>query len=76
AGWTLPFPKTRADRQASGDPRTSIEERYASKDDFLERVRQEAETLVAQGYMLAEDIEDAVERAAVRYDFFVNTNGA
>jgi len=32
-GSFIPFPKTKADRAKSGDPRPSIEERYKSKDD-------------------------------------------
>ena len=39
AGATLPFPHTAAERAKAGDPRGSIEERYASKVDYLERVR-------------------------------------
>src|SRR5204863_3178583 len=37
-GMTLPFPPTQAEREASGDPRLSIEERYQSKADYLTRV--------------------------------------
>ena len=32
AGATLPFARTRAEREATGDPRPSIEERYASRE--------------------------------------------
>jgi hypothetical protein len=69
-GSTLPFPATRAERQASGDPRLSIEERYASKDDYLRRVQQAAEVLVQQRYLLAEDVPTVLEQAAQRYDLF------
>ena len=72
AGWTLQFPRTPADREASGDPRLSIEERYTSRDDYLTRVQDEAQSLADQGYMLTEDIPDAVERAGQRYDYFTN----
>ena len=48
AGATIPFARTRAERQASGDPRPSIEERYASRADYLERVRTEAPRAGAQ----------------------------
>ena len=34
-GFTRFFPATRAAREPDGDPRPSIEERYASKDDYL-----------------------------------------
>src|SRR5262249_46172696 len=45
-GSTMPFPATQVGREASGDPRPSIEERYASKEDYLRRVQQAAEALV------------------------------
>ena len=46
AGATIPFPRTAEERQATGDPRRSISERYASKGAFLERVRLAARELV------------------------------
>lgn len=67
-GSTIPFAATRADREASGDPRRSIEERYASKTDYLERVKKAAQGLVDEGYLLAEDLETVVRQAARRYD--------
>src|ERR671919_2986668 len=54
AGATLPFARTRAERQASGDPRPSIEERYASRAAYLERVRTAAVHLVAARHLLEE----------------------
>jgi hypothetical protein len=71
-GSTIPFPATRAEREASGDPRRSIEERYASKEDYLHRVRQAAHSLVDQRYLLAEDMELVVEQASQRYDLFAS----
>ncbi len=67
-GSTLPFPATRAEREASGDPRPSIEERYASREDYLRRVQQAAEALVQQGYLLAEDLPTVTDQASQRYD--------
>ncbi len=67
-GSTIPFPATREDREATGDPRPSIEERYASKEDFLGRVRQAAQALIAEGYLLEEDLDTVTEQAAQRYD--------
>jgi hypothetical protein len=69
-GSTIPFPATRAERQATGDPRPSIEERYPSKEDYLVRVKQAAEALVQQGYLLAEDLPTVTEQASQRYDLF------
>ena len=61
AGATIPFAATESQRRASGDPRPSIEERYESKDDYLNRVHTEARKLVEQRYLLEEDIEHAVQ---------------
>jgi hypothetical protein len=69
-GSTIPFPPTQAARQAAGDPRLSIEERYVSKEDYLRRVKQAAEILVQQGYLLAEDLPTVTEQASQRYDMF------
>ena len=68
-GSTLPFALTRAERTRSGDPRASIEERYPSREAYLERVRESARKLVAARYVLAEDIEAIVERAGRLWDF-------
>ncbi|PON15768.1 hypothetical protein C2W62_22010, partial [Candidatus Entotheonella serta] len=70
AGWTLPFAATRADREATGDPRPAIDERYASRQDYLDRVRVAAQALVEAGYLLAEDVPRVEAGAAERYDAF------
>src|SRR6185436_3453127 len=51
-GSSIPFPATRAAREAARDPRRSIEERYGSRDEYLARVEQAAEALVKAGYLL------------------------
>jgi hypothetical protein len=66
-GSSIPFPARKADREASGDPRRSIEERYASKEDYLEQVRKAAQVLVDQGYLLPEDLTTVDHQAAERY---------
>jgi len=45
------------ERLAAGDPRPAIAERYASREDYLARVRKAAEALVTAGYLLDEDVE-------------------
>src|SRR6185503_11879462 len=64
AGATLPFAKTRAERERTGDPRPSIAERYPSREDYLARVREAANRLVRDGYLLEEDIETSLTFAA------------
>ena len=66
-GATIPFPATREQREASGDPRLSIEERYSSKDEYLERIRESARRLIDEGYMLEEDLEPVANQAAQQY---------
>jgi hypothetical protein len=67
-GSTVPFTFTREERQDTSDPRPSIEERYASKDDYLDRVEGVARDLVSEGYMLDEDVPRVGQMAAERYD--------
>ena len=67
-GSTIPFAATKAERDAMGDPRFSIEERYASKEAYLQQVLVEAEKMVAEGYLLAEDLPTVSQQASVHYD--------
>jgi len=62
-GSYIPLPSTRADRERSRDPRSSIEERYRNRDDYLARVTAAANALVKQGYLLEADIPSMLERA-------------
>jgi hypothetical protein len=68
-GMTLPFPRTRAERERTRDPRPSIEERYGSRTEYLRRVREAAEGLVKARHVLAEDVEAIVVRADRLYDW-------
>jgi Alpha/beta hydrolase domain len=67
-GATIPFPVTREAREAGGDPRNSIEERYPTKAEYITQVRRAAQALVADGYLLAEDLELVVSQASQRYE--------
>ena len=67
-GSTVPFTFTRQERQDSSDPRPSVEERYASKDDYLDRVEGVAKDLVSERYLLEEDVERVGQMASDRYD--------
>jgi hypothetical protein len=68
-GSYIPFPRTRAERAASGDPRPSIEERYRSVDDYVQRVRTASMELISQRYMLEEDLERVLARAKRHWDY-------
>lgn len=69
-GSTLPFARTKAERERSGDPRRSIEERYRDQDDYLGRVREAAVEMVRQRFLVEEDVEVVMGHAAERYDYF------
>jgi hypothetical protein len=68
-GSYIPFARTRAEREATKDPRLSIEERYKGKDDYLDRIRSAALAQVKSGFMLEEDVESTVQRAARHWDW-------
>jgi len=62
-GSSIPFAKTKAERIASGDPRLSLEERYKSHDDYVEKVSDAANDLVRKRFLLEEDAERIVKKA-------------
>ena len=68
-GSYLPLARTRAERERTGDGRRSIEERYASRDDYVGRVALAAVALVQERYLLAEDVPDMLAQAAAHYDW-------
>jgi hypothetical protein len=63
AGQKLAFAKTKTERMASGDPRLSLEERYADHVTYVGLVRRAAEELKAQRFMLEEDVAATVAAA-------------
>jgi hypothetical protein len=58
----IPFPKTAAQRQRSGDPRRSIEERYGSREEYIIRYTKAVDDLVQQHWILPEDREAVLAR--------------
>ena len=69
-GSTLPFPRTKAERERRRDPRLSIQERYADRADYLDGVRTAATELVRRRFLVEEDVELVLKHAAERYDYF------
>jgi hypothetical protein len=57
SGQYIPFPKTKAERLASGDPRMSIEERYGNIETYSTRLQAAIDSLVRSGYLLPFDAE-------------------
>ena len=63
-GSTLPFPDSPEERCQTGDPRRSVLERYGSPESYVEAVEQAAQGLVADGFMLEEDVQRSGAAAA------------
>jgi hypothetical protein len=63
-GSTIPFADTEAERAMTGDPRPSIESRYPDAAAYTAAIIAAARALVAEGYLLEEDIERARALAA------------
>jgi hypothetical protein len=75
-GAYLGLPRTAADRQRSGDPRKSIEERYASREDYVERYAAAVRDLVRRRFLLEEDAAAIVERGRQEWEFATSTASA
>lgn len=71
AGSYVPFAATREERERSNDPRPSVEERYASRADYLQKVRAAGEDLIRRRYLLAGDLTPILERAGRHWDLIV-----
>jgi hypothetical protein len=63
SGSFIPFAETRAERMASGDPRLSLEERYADHAAYVSAVRAAADELVGERLLLQADAHDIVRQA-------------
>ncbi|HEX5344866.1 MAG TPA: alpha/beta hydrolase domain-containing protein [Duganella sp.] len=67
-GSFVPFARTEAERVAAGDPRPSLEARYANRDAYVAAVRAAAERQVAAGLLLEEDVERTMKENVGLYD--------
>ena len=61
-GQMIAFSKTKAERLASGDPRLSVEERYASAEAYTAAAKQAIDDLVTKRYMLREEADAYMQR--------------
>jgi hypothetical protein len=67
-GSFVPFARTEAERVAAGDPRASLEARYATREAYVVAVRAAAERQVAAGLLLPEDVERTMKENVGLYD--------
>ena len=66
------FPRTKADRLKTHDSRASIEERYADRADYMQRVASVVDGLVAQRFLLERDRTYVLERCGLLWDALVH----
>ena len=62
-GSFIPFTKTAAEREISGDPRLSLEERYTNHQGYVEAVKRATSELVRERFLLMEDAERFIQQA-------------
>jgi len=63
-GGFIPFQDTRAEREAIGDPRPSLQERYGTKEGFVCSVRAAAKKEIASRFLLERDADRLIKQAA------------
>jgi hypothetical protein len=63
SGAVIPFAKTKAARQANGDPRLSLEERYGTHHGFVNAVEEASRKLVRERFLLQEDADRYIQAA-------------
>ena len=62
-GGMIPFARTAAQRQASHDPRLSLEERYGTHEGYIAAVTKASERAVKEGFLLPVDAESLITQA-------------
>ena len=70
SGSYLPFPRTKAEARKSGDPRTSLEERYGTFATYKNRLAERCDQMVKDRYLLPEDAERILKGAEKRQGLF------
>ena len=68
AGAFIEFPKTKADRERTKDPRLSIAERYGSRAEYVKRVHDAAVKLADQRFVLKDDVQPITDELAAQWD--------
>jgi hypothetical protein len=67
-GSMVAFPRTRAEREKSGDPRLSIEERYKDQQEYLGKIEGAARELAKERFLLEADVPQIVAKAKQRWE--------
>ncbi|MDP1590485.1 MAG: alpha/beta hydrolase domain-containing protein [Prosthecobacter sp.] len=65
-GMFIPFAKKKEEREKTGDPRFSLEERYPTHAEYLAHLTEAAKKLRDEGFLLDEDVTRIIERASAK----------
>jgi len=66
----IPFAATEAEKRRAGDPRPSVEARYASRDVWAARLAAATDRLVAERLLLPDDGERLLAAARESWDVY------
>ncbi|HLJ88094.1 MAG TPA: alpha/beta hydrolase domain-containing protein [Candidatus Angelobacter sp.] len=73
-GSFLPFARTAQEREAAGDPRPSIAERYSSREQYLGKYAEATMKLIRERFVLREDLQSLLERGEQEWDELTKTH--
>ena len=73
-GSYIPFSMTKEERERTGDPRLSVEERYKDHADYVRQVSHTARALVEERYLLPEDAARIIDAAKKSKIFLAKNN--
>jgi hypothetical protein len=68
-GTYIPLPVSRAEKQSTGDPRPAIGVLYDGRADYMQQVRQAADALIDEGFLLPDDRDRVIDRAGAAWDW-------
>lgn len=71
-GSFIPLPRTPAEKEETGDPRPAITTLYETREAYLDRVSDEADRLIARGFLLTDDRPLVLDRAEHLWDWITS----
>ena len=73
AGWTVALPSTESEKERGHDPRPSLESLYHTKQDYMLKIKEAAQKLIEEGYILNEDFQGVMDICEQKYDDITST---
>jgi hypothetical protein len=68
-----PFPCTKAARLKNGDSRASVQERYASREEYVSKATEAAQQTVKDGFLLPDYLNAMVAGSVRIYDWVIQS---